>query len=46
MLREEVVYLIRSAISNEYFSKDKRVVNLDETTNKIAEIFSDKSKTI
>ena len=34
------------SISKEYFSKDKRVVNLDETTNKIAEIFSDKSKTI
>lgn len=34
------------SISKKYFSKDKRVVNLDETTNKIAEIFSDKSKTI
>lgn len=34
------------SVSNKYFSKDKRVTNLDETTNKVAEIFSDKSKTI
>lgn len=34
------------SISNKYFSKDKRVSNLDETTNKVAEIFSDNSKTI